>query len=165
MTSSTSWRKWLAVAGSLAVLVLDARQLLAAQEQEKTAEETYHYMMNGKRDPFLPPFSTVTQEPAATQEPQTPLQRFDLGQLRLVGVIWQADEPRALVEDSGGLGYIVTRGTLIGSRGGIVKTIEPKRVVVEEYETDFFGKRQVQERELRLTATDMSRDEKKKEKH
>jgi type IV pilus assembly protein PilP len=87
---------------------------------------------------------------------KTPLQRFELGQLKLVGVIWETSEPKALIEDSGGLGYIVTRGTLIGPNGGIIKTIEPRRVVVEEYHIDFFGKRQMQERELQLFVTESS---------
>jgi type IV pilus assembly protein PilP len=142
-----------------------APQILIAQEQESTAEENYHYTAPGKRDPFLPPFSTTAPETTtAAEEARTPLQRFDLGQLKLVGVIWATDEPKALIEDGGGLGYIVTRGTLIGSRGGVVKMIEPKRVVVEEYETDFFGKKQAQERELRLIVTDSAPTGKKKEK-
>jgi type IV pilus assembly protein PilP len=138
---------------------------LKAQGQESRGEENYHYVVQGKRDPFLPPFSTAAPETTTTtDEARTPLQRFDLGQLKLVGVIWATEEPKALIEDGGGLGYIVTRGTLIGSKGGIVKMIEPKRVVVEEYETDFFGKRQIQERELRLIATDSAPPGKKKEK-
>jgi Tfp pilus assembly protein PilP len=63
-------------------------------------------------------------------------------------------EPKALIEDNSGLGYIVTRGTFIGSKGGVVRAIEPQRVVVEEYEVDFYGKRQVRERELNLTVAD-----------
>jgi type IV pilus assembly protein PilP len=126
--------------------------------QEYSAEDAYHYIATGKRDPFFPPFRTTESEPGETDEPKTPLQRFDIGQLKLVGVIWEAEEPRALIEDSGGLGYIITRGTLIGSKGGIVKTIEPKRITIEEYQTDFFGKRQAQERELRLVVTDSPRE-------
>jgi len=48
----------------------------------------------------------------------------------------------------------VTRGTLIGSRGGVIRAIESRRVVVEEYDVDFYGKRQVHERELNLTVAD-----------
>ncbi len=59
-------------------------------------------------------------------------------------------QPKALIEDSGGLGYIVEAGTLIGSNGGVIKLIEPRRIVVEEYKTDFYGKRQIQQRELKL---------------
>lgn len=123
------------------------------QAQEETAEESYRYNPVGKRDPFLSPF-TVSPEQAIPEGTKTPLQRFDLGQLKLVGVIWETSQPKALIEDSGGLGYIVTQGTLIGSKGGVIKVIEPKRVVVEEYQTDFYGKRQVQERELQLFVTD-----------
>ena len=162
MTSQHSRRKWYTVVSGFVLLFLADGKTLIAQEANMV-EETYRYPMTGKRDPFSPPFPATTQESETTEEPRTPLQRFDLGQLKLVGVIWEMDEPRALVEDSGGLGYIVTRGTLIGSRGGIVKKIEPKRVVVEEYETDFFGKRQAQEKELRITVTSPSPREKKQE--
>ena len=164
MTSWHSWRRYSVVVSGLAVMSLLGKKVLITQGQEGPGEDAYHYTPTGKRDPFTPPFSTAAPETTDSDEPKTPLQRFDLGQLKLVGVIWETDEPRALIEDSGGLGYIITRGTLIGSRGGIVKMIEPKRVVIEEYETDFFGKRQIQEKELRLVATESSQEQKKESK-
>ena len=114
--------------------------------------ENYRYDPAGKRDPFTSPFNLTPETPQP--DPQTPLQRFELGQLTLKGVILNAKEPKALIEDSKGLGYVVTSGTLIGSREGVVKTIEPQRIVVEEYEIDFYGKRQRKERELKLLAVD-----------
>jgi len=132
-----------------ATLSLGGVGLPLVQAQEGAAEDAYRYDPASKRDPFLSPFSLAAEQ-GTPEEAKTPLQRFDLGQLKLVGVILKADEPKALVEDSGGLGYIVTQGTLIGSKGGVIKAIEPRRVVVEEYETDFYGKRQAQERELQL---------------
>jgi len=132
--------------GTLSFAAVD---IFLVYAQEENGEDTYRYDPAGKRDPFLSPFYHQP-EPAAPEEAKTPLQRFDLGQLKLVGIILEEKEPKALIEDSGGLGYIVTRGTPIGSKGGIITAIEPKRVVVEEYETDFYGKRQVQERELLL---------------
>lgn len=122
---------------------------LPVRAQEETGEDSYRYDPAGKRDPFLSPFYHQPEQ-TAPEEAKTPLQRFDLGQLKLVGIILEEKEPKALIEDSGGLGYIVTKGTPIGSKGGVIKAIEPKRVVVEEYETDFYGKRQAQERELPL---------------
>lgn len=124
-------------------------QFLPVHAQEEAGEDIYRYNPEGKRDPFLSPFYRQPEQ-AAPEEAKTPLQRFDLGQLKLVGVILENEEPKALIEDSGGLGYIVTKGTPIGSKGGVIKAIEPKRVVVEEYEIDFYGKRQAQERELPL---------------
>jgi type IV pilus assembly protein PilP len=127
-----------------------------AQERED-AEASYFYDPAGKRDPFMSPFYTPPED-IVPEEAKTPLQRFDLGQLKLVGIIWEADEPKALIEDGGGLGYIVTRGTFIGSKGGIVRAIEPRRIVVEEYETDFAGKRRAHQRELPLSVIEAERD-------
>ena len=116
---------------------------------QEAKSESYFYNPVGKRDPFLSPFHTA-QKQVVVKEAKTPLQRFDLGQLRLVGVVWEMQQPKALIEDSGGLGYIVEAGTLIGSNGGVIKLIEPRRIVVEEYKIDFYGKRQIQQRELQL---------------
>ncbi|MBI3302287.1 MAG: pilus assembly protein PilP [Deltaproteobacteria bacterium] len=157
MNTTCSWKEMLAIACAWGIFSLVGGASCLAQAQGETVEDTYRYDPAGKRDPFLSPFTAATPElGTAEEQPKTPLQRFDLGQLKLVGVIWEASEPKALIEDSGGLGYIVTRGTLIGSKGGVIKTIEPKRVVVEEYQTDFYGKRQVQERELQLFVIDSS---------
>lgn len=165
MTSRNSRRRWLGCYCCLVAWSFVVPKSLIAQEHESTMEENYHYAAAGKRDPFLPPFATTSPETTpVAEEARTPLQRFDLGQLKLVGVIWATDEPKALIEDGGGLGYIVTQGTLIGSRGGVIKMIEPKRVVIEEYETDFFGKRQAQEKEMRFIVTDSAPTRKKQEK-
>jgi len=146
------WTSCLAVALLLSLPVWRGATLLHAQES--SAADEYRYEPSGKRDPFFSPLHRVTEAPTTPDEARTPLQRLDLGQFKLVGVILDASEPKALVEDNSGLGYIVTRGTLIGSKGGVIRTIEPRRVVVEEPEIDFYGKRQVHERELNLTVAD-----------
>ena len=117
------------------------------------AEGVYFYDPAGKRDPFLSP-SHIAPEQDLVDEVTTPLQRFHLGQLKLVGVIWQTSQPKALIEDGNGLGYIVEAGTRIGANGGVIRTIEPGRIVVEEYETDFSGKRWARQRALRLVVAD-----------
>ncbi len=43
--------------------------------------------------------------------------------------------PRAMVEDSAGLGFILLPGTPIGPNGGVVTEIKPRQVVVEEWPT------------------------------
>ena len=105
--------------------------------------EDLPYDSAGRRDPFRPPrFSVPNQR---TGEPRTPLQRYDLGQLRLVAIIYNTTEPRAVVEDDEGLGYIVRAGTPIGSNGGAVRTIERGRVVIQEDAVDFYGEHRVNE--------------------
>ena len=121
-----------------------------SSQYEQASDEGYRYDPAGKRDPFSSPFNLSVSPQQPVTEPRTPLQRFELGQLKLVGVILNTEESKALIEDSKGLGYVVTPGTLIGSNGGIVKSIEPRRILVEEIEIDFYGKQQRRERELRL---------------
>jgi len=108
------------------------------------------YDPTGRRDPFRPP--RVNQTTAAG-EIRSPLQRYDIGQLKLVAVIYNATEPRAVVEDDAGLGYIVRVGTPIGANGGAVKAIERGKLRVEEESIDFYGDRQTSEVVMEL-ATD-----------
>ena len=108
------------------------------------------YDPTGKRDPFRPPRSNQTN---LAGEARTPLQRYDIGQLRLVAVIYEAAAPRAVVEDDAGLGYIVRVGTPIGANGGSVKAIERGKLRVEEESIDFYGDRQASEVVMEL-ATD-----------
>ena len=149
----TRWRffLFLLIGGGVSVLLLES-PILAQVETE--SETSHFYNPVGRRDPFLSPFHVAPEQTVVAEEAKTPLQRFDLGQLKLVGVIWEASRPKALVEDSGGLGYIVEAGTLIGANGGVIRMIEPRRIVIEEYKTDFYGKRQIQQRELQLLVAD-----------
>ncbi len=148
MNTQRSRRRSLTIVCTWATLSLVGANCSLIWAQGEKAEDT---------SPFAAASEQMTPEAA-----KTPLQRFELGQLKLVGVIWEANEPKALIEDSGGLGYIATRGTPIGAKGGVIKAIEAKRVVVEEYQTDFYGKRQVQERELQLFVADSAQEGKTK---
>ncbi len=100
------------------------------------------YNPEGKRDPFRP-FTFDFRRSSQPEGELTPLQRYDLGQLTVVGTIWQGNPPRAMIEDAQGMGFIVTVGTPIGRNGGVVAAIEPRRVVVEEKLLDFYGNEQV----------------------
>lgn len=92
------------------------------------------------RDPFRP-MTLRTKVGKAPRENLSPLERYELSQLKLVGIVWDINEPRAMVEDTGGLGYIVKVGTPIGSNNGKVKAIYRNEVVVEEFYSDDYGTR------------------------
>jgi Tfp pilus assembly protein PilP len=104
--------------------------------------DTPPYDAVGRRDPFRPFMLDLQRPEEPVQAELTPLQRYDLGQLTVVGTIWALKPPRAMIEDSAGMGYIVTIGTAIGRSGGIVTGIEDQRVIVEERVTDFYGNEQ-----------------------
>jgi len=106
------------------------------------------------RDPFRPP--NLTPGAADKAVARTPLEGYELGQLKLVGIVKDAGNVRAMVEDSAGLGYIVTTGTPIGSSGGVVHSIEQRRLLIQETTTNFYGEKQAKEVVMELPQEDRS---------
>ncbi|HEY1268680.1 MAG TPA: pilus assembly protein PilP [Candidatus Binatia bacterium] len=108
------------------------------------------YSPMGKRDPFQPPMKS--QAKRRPRENLSPLERYEIGQLSLVGVVWDIKDPRAMVEDSSGLGYVVRVGTPIGPNEGKIKQIKPAEVVIEENFVDFYGARKNREVSMRIVS-------------
>ncbi|TMA07462.1 MAG: hypothetical protein E6J89_16525 [Deltaproteobacteria bacterium] len=120
---------------------------LPSKQSEQTGVP--RYSPAGKRDPFRP-FGVRTRASARIREGASPLERKDLGQFKLVGIIWDIKEPKAMVEDTDGLGYTIKLGTPIGDKDGKVKAIKPNEVVVQETDIDFYGARKTYERAMKL---------------
>lgn len=110
----------------------------------------YHYDPTDKADPFKSYIRRqVTLE---SEETTSPLERFDLSQLTVMGIIWGVDEPRALVRDPTGKGYIVRAGTPIGKNKGRILRIEDNKLVVKETYLDHLDRATTKEVELELYA-------------
>ena len=110
----------------------------APAEQRSDPQSPGNFSTVGKRDPFRP-FTLNTRTNSRPRENLSPLERYNLGQLRLVGVVWHVKEPTAMIEDSVGLGYIVKVGTPIGANDGKVRAIKPNEIIIEETYVDLFG--------------------------
>ncbi len=119
----------------------------------------YSYDPKGKLDPFQPLFTTEAQRMAPAKKkgkkkkklPLTPLQRIGLSQLKLVGIIVSPTGNKALVEEPSGKGYVISKGTYVGTNFGRVKKVLNDRVIVEEEVEDFSsGEMKPREKELRL---------------
>jgi type IV pilus assembly protein PilP len=110
-------------------------------------ERDYVYDPTGKRDPFQPFISAQTPvKPVGEEVPLTPLQQYDLSQLKLVAIIVGAGEGSAMVEDSEGKGYIIKKGVYVGTNYGKVKAVLKDQVVIEERYKDYMGR--VKEKEI-----------------
>jgi len=113
-------------------------------EQLKEAKER-EYIFNPEKmlDPFRPIEAVIAAQSAKPDSKEAallpPLQRMELSQLKLVAVVMAGNNTRALVEDSTGMGYIISLGTLMGTRQGQVKSIIPDKVEVLEEVQDFRG--------------------------
>jgi len=116
-------------------------------------DSTNVYNPQGKLDPFEPLFQekaavVVPRKKTKKRKPLTPLERLDLAQLQLVGVIRSLSGNRALVEDATGKGYVVTKGTYIGTHSGKIVEILADRIIVAEEVENIYGKVSVQKRPL-----------------
>lgn len=94
--------------------------------------DPYDYDARGRRDPFTQPIEDKPIAPGALHGPVLPLQRFDLEQLRLVGIIWDVRKPRAMIRDPKGQTYIVGPNAKLGSRNGYIESIREGEIVVIE---------------------------------
>lgn len=134
-----------------------SKEKTAAASDEAAAEDerlAYSYNPIGKRDPFR---SFISKEVVAPEtRPETPLQKYEIDQYKLVGIVFGVDNPVAMVEDPDGMGHFLTRDTLIGKNWGKVVRISPTEVIVAEEYRDFEGKLIVNEIPLRLPAENES---------
>jgi len=131
---------------------------LAPTDQKlQLAAAAYVYNPTGKLDPFAPlfkeeapeaPIAPTKKKSKKKRTPLTPLERVDLSQLKLVGVIRAMSGDKALVQEASGKGYIVKKGTYIGTRSGKIVEILTDRIIVAEEVEDIFGKVSVQNRPL-----------------
>jgi Tfp pilus assembly protein PilP len=96
-------------------------------------EVALSYNPTGLADPFKPFVQIGSPGKTVKGLPRTPLQEYDLSQLKLTAIIWTGGaDGRAMVEDSAGKGFTLKKGTYIGKRGGKVKAIQLDRVIIEE---------------------------------
>ena len=103
----------------------------AIEDVEEAGDYTYNPI--GKRDPFR---SFIAGEREDEIRSPTPLQKYDVTDYRLVGIVWGINTPRAMVEDPGNSGHVIELGTYIGKNWGKVTQITSNEVVVtEEYQT------------------------------
>ena len=141
--------------------ISNSKQELVA-EKASTAKKTIipeitdFYIPEGKLDPFEPLFRkesvslAVGKKNIKRRKPLTPLERVNLSQLSLVGIIQAPSGNRALVQETTGKGYVVTKGTYIGTNSGKIVQILKDRIIIEEESEDIYGKVSIIKKPLKL---------------
>ena len=118
------------------------------------SEPTATYKVEGKIDPFASIFgggvSAFDDQKNEKRIPLTPIEKVDLSELKLVGIIFAPSGNKALVEDVSGKGFVIKRGTHIGINFGKVIKILKNSVVVKEKAESILGQTTLVERELKL---------------
>jgi type IV pilus assembly protein PilP len=115
------------------------------KEPEKKEEAEYSYNPAGKPDPFKPFIQLTPIREGSRTGPLTPLQKYDINQLKLVAILSTPEGNVALVEDATGRGYFLKKGTWIGKNDGKVTKILKDKVIIEEAYQDIFGQTKTNE--------------------
>ena len=155
----------IAVSFGLFPLQVFAQQDVASLQSENGANDDFAYSPKGRRDPFKPLIQkqaqTVKKSNGRAEKLKGPLEKFELGQYRLIALMVVKGVPRAMVKAPDGKSYTVKVGEYIGLNGGRVKNIEtkvidvdangmrveksPDRIVVEEVGIDSYTGNEVRE--------------------
>ena len=130
----------------------EEQQILINSLTDSSAQNNFVYDPTGKRDPF----KQYDVAPKMEDEAKTPLERYDLGQLKLTAVLEGFDQPKAIIETSEGKGFTVGVGTKIGRNNGEIAEIQKDRVLILETEVDFTGVKKTKTTELRLRTKDQN---------
>ncbi|MBW2410734.1 MAG: pilus assembly protein PilP [Deltaproteobacteria bacterium] len=131
-------------------------------ENKLTGSKKFKYNPKGKVDPFEPLFNTTAKkEEKITFRPKPPpighipgdLEKIDLSQLKLTGIVISVTKNLGLVQETSGKGHIISKGSRIGTRGGRVSDILKDKVIIKETLENTRGNIAVQKTELKLKNT------------
>jgi len=117
------------MAGVKAPIQKKRSSVIAPPPQEK-------FDFSGKKDPFRS-YMVATKSklplPSVTKN-QLPIQKYDVNQFKVIGIITGLEENRAMVLDPTGKSHVIKAGSFIGPHNGRVQSIKPAVIeVVEQY--------------------------------
>jgi len=141
--------------------ISNSKQELVAEKSPAAKKTTISeisdlYNPEGKLDPFEPLFKkesvslAVGNKTIKQRKPLTPLEKVNLSQLTLVGIIQAPSGNRALVQETTGKGYVVKKGTYIGTNSGKIVQILKDRIIIEEESEDIYGKVSIIKKPIKL---------------
>jgi len=148
-----------------AAVAVKAKKAVAPESAVEAAVEVeYAYRAEGRRDPFesLIKGTEIITTPPKEEGPFvavveagkfSPLERYDLEELRLVGVIDAGASYRGLVEVADGKSYFLASGTRVGRNGGVVSRVLEDRVVITETYRNPLGETRTKDVYLTFTKT------------
>lgn len=87
----------------------------------------------------------VKEEKKAPLAERPPLERYDIKEFKLTGIVWGGFGYNAVLEGPDGKGYFIRVGTVIGPNRGVVKEITQNSMVIEEKFRTYTGETQRRE--------------------
>lgn len=94
--------------------------------------EPFIYDPKGRRDPFGPYVEDQVSQEDGFQGPLLPLQRFDVSELKLIGIMWNVKDPKAMFVDPNSQIHVVGKDERVGRNNGYIAVIREGEVVIVE---------------------------------
>lgn len=94
--------------------------------------EPFIYSADNRRDPFDPYREVKQVSYDASIGPLLPLQRFDLDQIKLIGILWNVKNPKGMFLDPNNQVHFLGKDDRIGRSNGYIALIREGEVVVVE---------------------------------
>ena len=116
--------------------------------------EGYTYDPKSRRDPFQSLTRMIKAD--KTKPDMPPLQRVQISDLKLLGIMWGGYGYYGLVQTPDGKGYTVKEGMLIGTNNGVITTITDKAIIVSEPSIDITGQKSTKDVEILLRPKEVS---------
>ncbi len=105
-------------------------------------------LREGRRNPFRAP-TLADGTMADMMLPGTPLERYDLNELKLVGILWDVKTPKAMMVDPQGEVHVLGKDDRVGRKRGYIAVIREGEVVVVET-SNFNGENAYSTRVMRI---------------
>ena len=135
-------------ATDLGTLVSSQTKKSALAQQENQSAHEYSYDPTDKPDPFKSYIAEQESiEEKERRKPKTYLETVDVSQLDLIAIVISGKGSWAMVRDAKGLGFVIRKGTAIGTNEGVVSEIKEEEVIIREKHREF-GKTQVKYKDV-----------------
>lgn len=135
-------------AAAAAAVTDDLATPLPLAENVSFLEPYIFDLREGRRNPFRVP-TLADGTLADMMLPGTPLERYDLNELKLVGIMWDIHAPKAMLVDPQGEVHVLGKDDRIGRKRGYIAVIREGEVVVVET-SNFNGENTYATRVMRI---------------
>jgi type IV pilus assembly protein PilP len=115
---------------------------------EEKGPPAYSYIPVGRRDPFAPLIAKAEGRERSSVRP--PLERYNITEFKLTGIVWGGFGFNAVMESPEGKGYFVRVGSTIGPNRGTVTKITKDNVVIEERFKNYTGEMESKQTVMQL---------------
>ncbi len=119
----------------------------AEAQVQKVEEDIFIYEKRGRRDPFV---SLVVKTDEKPVKGPTPLENYDIGAIKILGIVWGEKGYFAEVILPDGKAYTVKPGITIGLHKGKIQKITKGGIMIKENIKDYKGEMKPRETILKL---------------